>query len=404
MLGKFQYMSLSAFTLAVLSVFLLIAVRSAQAQTETVLYNFCAQGEPCRSGEDPESSLTPDGAGNFYGTTILGGANYPQACGLGCGVVFELSPDGQGGWSETVLYNFCSVNSPVFCADGYEPVGPVIEVSGNLYGTTTMGGMNQEGVIFELSPSGGIWTETVLFNFSGTVGGPVSGLIMDKTGNLYGATPGAEGAVYELSSNGSGGWTEQVIYSVAMSRAGLVMDASGNIYSVDKTQHVFELSPNGNGGWNASNILTFAGPNGYNPQSVPVLDSIGNLYGTTTGGGPVGGGTVWELSSSKKGWKEKVLHSFTATKKGLVPVGGIVLDSAGNIYGTTQEGGKANGIVFELSPPVSKGAYQEKILCTFNIKNGARPESSLVLDSAGNLYGTAAGGSRSGGVVFEVTP
>jgi uncharacterized repeat protein (TIGR03803 family) len=400
MLGKPQYVSVS--TLAILSALLLIAVRSAPAQTETVLYNFCAHGEPCLSGDDARSSLASDGQGNFFGTTILGGDNYPEACGLGCGVVFELSPDGQGGWNETVLYNFCSVSSPVFCADGYEPLGPVIEVSGNLYGTTSLGGLNQDGVVFELSPGDGGWRETILYNFGGTSGGPRSGLIMDKAGNLYGTAPGGEGSVFELSPDGNGGWTEQVIYSAPMDTAGLVMDSSGNIYGVDFKQHVFELTPNGKGGWNATNILTF---NGANPQSTPVLDSAGNLYGTTDVGGSTGRGTLWELSPGKKGWKEKVLHTFTGTKNGFDPVGGLVLDSAGNIYGTTMGGGKdENGIVFELAAPVGKGARTEKVLWNFNITDGALPNSSLVLDSAGNLYGTASGGSTGGGVVFEVTP
>ncbi len=400
-----------ALTLAVLSGLLLITVRSAGAQTETLLYNFCSQPN-CTDGFNPEAGLTADGAGNFYGTTNQGG--------LGFGTVFELSPNGVGGYDETVLYAF--TGGP----DGGYPVFVylLLDSAGNLYGTTAFGGASGSGVVFELSPAGGVWTETVLYSFDGSSGKPWNGLIMDSADNLYGFTtelnPGQSpdenpGSVYELSRNGNGGWTEQVLYSVDMGGwPGLVMDASGNIYGADYDQHIFELTPNGQGGWNATNIFTFKGANGLNPYGTPVIDRAGNLYGTTAAGGLGGNGTVWKLSPGNKGWEEKILHNFAAVREGITPVAGIVLDAHGNIYGTTVYGGTMSGeegtgqgTVYELVAPVGEGAYKEKVLWRFNDTgkriDGTHPYDSLILDSAGNLYGTAAGGADFG-VVFELTP
>ncbi|MGD0213448.1 MAG: choice-of-anchor tandem repeat GloVer-containing protein [Terriglobales bacterium] len=153
------------------------------------------------------------------------------------------------------------------------------------------------------------------------------------------------------------------------------------------------------------NLFTFG--SGSNLRGPLVLDSAGNLYGTTDNGGPLASGTVWKLSLGKKGWEEKVLHTFDGPgKDGFVPLAGVVLDAAGNVYRTTVDGGTGYGIVFELVAPLGKGAYKEKVLWAFNATDGADPSSSLFLDSAGDLYGTASGGQPpyGGGVVFEVTP
>ncbi|MGB6386580.1 MAG: choice-of-anchor tandem repeat GloVer-containing protein [Terriglobales bacterium] len=399
---------------------LLVAARPAQAQTETVLYNFPGSlTSPGVNGGNPQSGLTSDGAGNFYGTTLNGGAS-------GDGVVYELSPNGSGGWNQTVLYNFCSAPG---CADGAYPWGPVIfDNAGNLYGTAS-DGLNGYGVAFKLSPSGKRWTETVLYSFADGTGfgaGPACGLIMDPAGNLYGTFSYYTGSkkptnivrtVFELSPSG-GAWTEQVIYSlVQKSNAntlspGLTMDASGNLFG-SFTTTIFELSPNGNSGWTPAVIHTF--PNSTYADSTPVLDSAGNLYGTTEAGGASGKGTVYKLSRGKTGtWALATLHAFTGGEDGANSFGGIVFDAAGDIYGTTGYGGENNaGIVYELSP-VSKTShkYNEKILWNFDGTNGFGPSGTLILDSAGNLYGTtAAGGTSSNeqygsgfGVVFEVTP
>ena len=394
--------NISVVTLAVLCALLLTGARAVRAQTETVLWNFCSVGN-CSDGIGP-GGLTSDGAGNFYGMTVRGG-EYDG------GTAFELSPNGSGGWNETVLWNFNG-------ADGVFPSGSLIFDSlGNIYGTTFTGGANGYGVVFELSPTGASWTETVLYNFCSQKGcpdgaNPVNGLIMDPAGNLYGTTTfGSSIGVFELSPSG-GGWTYQVIYTV-VDPVGLTTDAAGNILGASD-YNVFELSPNGSGGWNPTVIYTFAGApkDGYGAQGVPVLDQAGNLYGTTYSGGTKNYGTVYKLSPITKGkkkgqWNEKILHSFRSSKDGANPSAGVVLDAAGNIYGTTYYGGKSGvGTVFELMAPAGTDKYyKEKVLWTFNGSDGMLPYGNPILDSAGNLYGTAnEGGSYNAGVVFEVTP
>jgi len=384
--------------LAVISAALLIAARPAQAQTETALYNFCSQPN-CSDGAGPQSSLTFDSAGNLYGTTSGGGA-------FGAGTVFELSPNGSGGWNEAVLYSFTGGT------DGGWPYysGVIFDSAGNLYGTAEIGGANGYGVVFELSPVGTSWTETVLYSFDFSGGAyPLSGLIMDPAGNLYG-TASSNGGAFELSPSG-GGWTEQVIYGAENMQAGLTMDAAGNIFGINQ-QTIFEVSPNGNGGWHSAVIYTFAdaSKDGSYPVGTLVLDDAGSLYGTTEYGGKTGSGTVYKLTpvttGKKKGtWTERILHTFNG-KNGSGPRAGLVFDAAGNIYGTTANGGRyGDGIGFELAAVVGKSSYKPTVLWTFGYDRGAGPFGSLILDSAGNLYGTTyAGGDYGAGVVFEVTP
>jgi uncharacterized repeat protein (TIGR03803 family) len=397
-------------TITVLAALLLIIARPAQAQTETVLYNFCSQ-PGCTDGGAPQAGLISDGAGNLYGTTGQVGSSD--------GVVFELSPNGSGGWNYSTLYSFCSEPN---CADGRWPYSHVIlDGSGNLYGITYYGGAYGGGVVFELSPGGGGWTETVLHSFGNGNDGyyPASGLIMDGSGNLYGTTlvggPSGYGIVYELSPS-EGVWTEQVLYSPGSTSGygineGLAMDAAGHIFGATFTT-AFELSPNGQGGWNPTVIHTFAGgPKDGADPGTPVLDKAGNVYGTTGYGGTKNYGTVWKLTPVTKGkkkgtWTEKILYSFKGKKDGIGPYsndGALVFDEAGNIYGTTQGGGGHNdGTVFELA--VSGTSYKEKVLWSFNGTDGTQPRCSLILDT-GNLYGTTdEGGSNGDGVVFEVTP
>ena len=386
----FGAMTFGALTLVALSALLFIAARPAQAQTETVLWNFNGG-----DGAVPQSGLTSH-EGNFYGTTYFGGI-------FGNGAVFELSPNGSGGWNETVLYSFTGG------ADGqYPDLSYVIfDGLGNLYTTASYGGTHGDGVAFELSPVGTSWTETVLYNFAGGTDGatPLGGLIVDPVGNLYGTTYGNGGTVFELSPS-VGGWTEQVIYSLD-DVAGLTMDAAGNIFGASVST-VFDLSPNGKGGWTPTVLHTFTGSpkDGSNAYGTPVLDKAGNVYGTTFYGGAKNNGTVYKLSLGKKGkWTEKILYSCKGGKKdGANPYAGIVLDAAGNIYGTTLAGGGSNdGTVYELVAPVGKGSYKEKVLWSFNGTDGAYPYDSLILDSAANLYGTTSrGGSSNAGVVFEL--
>jgi uncharacterized repeat protein (TIGR03803 family) len=388
----------TALKLAAIVVLLLIFARSAQSHAQTVLYNFTGGSD----GGWPEGGLTMDGAGNLYGTTYYGGTN-------DAGTVFELSPNGSGGWTETVLHSFTGG------ADGGFPyvANVIFDSAGNLYGTAEHGGAYGYGVVYELSPGAGGWTETVLYNFTGGASGgyPVSGLIMDGLGNLYGVTwiygeqYGATPGTFELSPSANG-WTEQVLWGTGSS-SGLTMNAAGDVFGLGWDDSVFELSPNGSGGWNGAVICFLAGHlrisygGSYGPL---VLDQAGNVYGTSYGQGK-SEGTVYELSPAENGsWTQTVLHSFAASKDGVNPYGGITFDWAGNIYGTTDGGGEfGDGTVFELTAPVGTGSYKEKVLWSFNGTDGSVPSGNLILDSAGRLYGTAYKGGTSGeGVVFEV--
>jgi uncharacterized repeat protein (TIGR03803 family) len=383
---------------------LLVASHSAQAQTETVLYNFVGGSD----GANPQSRLTSAGNGNFYGTTY-GGAS-------GAGTVFELSPNGSGGWNETGLHSFSGGLN--IGPDGSGPSGPVIFDSvGNLYGTTRFGGTDyfycSYGTLFELSPAGSSWTETVLFSESctqpsSTGAFPVNGMIMDPAGHLFGTTSangGLPGTVFELSPS-AGGWTEQVIYSTGgETPTGLTMDAGGNIFGATPST-VFELWPTQSGVWNAKILHNFMG---YPYDGIAAVGTLvlrqGRLYGTTQRGGAYDRGTVYKLSLRANGaWTEDILYSFPGGKKGTHPMAGIAIDAVGNIYGTTELGGTFGlGTVFELAD-LGSSHYQNVVLWSFSGNDGKYPLASLILDGERNLYGTTSlGGSSNAGVVFKVS-
>lgn len=387
-----------------LSAMLLMATRHAQAQTEEVLYNFTGTSD----GSLPTSSLTLNN-GNLYGTTSSGG--------LGFGTVFELSPNGTGGWTEATLYSFCSVTG---CPDGQNPTyaNVIFDSQGNLYGTAFGGGASGYGVVYELTNSGGTWTETVLHNFANAPDGanPENGLIMDGAGNLYGiafagGTGNGNGCVFELSPSG-GAWTEKVLYDINSTHSGLTLGPNGTIYGTTYGT-IFELTLNHSGVWVPTVLYTFnpadSATEGSNPVGTPALDTAGNLYGTTLTGGANNVGVVFKLTASTTvPWVETLLYSFGGNAQfgpnGASPIAGVVFDSKGNIYGTTKAGGvKGAGTVYELVAPANgKGAYKEHVVFNFNGENGAAPKSSLIMDSLGYLYGTTYGGGANGeGAVFE---
>jgi uncharacterized repeat protein (TIGR03803 family) len=406
----------AASMLAVLSVLLLVSPRTAHAQTETVLYNFCSiqVSGVCQDGNWPASNLTFRD-GNYYGTTTYGGVGN---MGFGGGTVFELAPNGSGGWQETVLYSFCSVVGGYICVDGGFPQGPVIfDSAGNIYGVTPAGGNTCEltygcGAVFELSPVGLGWTETVLYAFCpggscqyGIEPGAIT--VMDSAGNLYLTN---SSGVLQLSPS-SGVWTIRLIsFNTINPNVGLV-DSSGNIFVLAPSptagqQALFEVSPNGKGGWTTTELYSFKGSGGY--WSNLAMDQAGNFYGEWQGDGKTAPGTVYQLSPGTSGWTKKTLFTFdydNSALDGFSPSGGLVLDSSGKIYGTTNQGGTYGlGTVFELVP-VGLGNYEEKVFWSFNGTDGSYPSGSPILDSAGNLYGTTTqGGSTGNGVVYEVTP
>lgn len=378
-----------------------------------------------KDGANP-AGLVFDIAGNLYGTTGSGG-NYNANCYTGsCGVAFQLTPNGDGTWTEHVIYYFYS-NSP----DGINPDnGLTFDSAGSLYGMTNHGGDYGNGTVFELTPEEGGWTETVLHSFDWPDGAnPQGGVIFDGSGNLYGTTAWgcSMGCLFEMTPNG-GTWTETVIDSLSYSDgyypvASMVFDAAGNLYGTTAFGGndgcsplgngcyglgvVFKLSPNGNGTWTEHVLHTFTGgKDGESPDGPLVFDSAGNLYGTAYAGGSHGYGNVFRLTPNSNGtWTEHVLHQFTGGKDGSMPFGGVVFDTAGNLYGTTTVGGAHGyGVVFELTPKLT-GPWKETVLHSFNNTPGAYPWSGVVLDGAGNIYGTAAGdGTKTFGAVFEITP
>ena len=388
---------------------------------ETVLHNFRNNG---LGGASPRGGLVADAAGNLYGTTTTGGSN-------NVGTVFELLPNGTGGWKEKVLHNFSNDGK-----DGNRPSGALIfDAAGDLYGATPYGGAHQDGVVYELIPqAGGGWKEKILHTFGGNANhmgqGPFGNLVFDGAGNLYSTTEagGADGGgtVFELMPDADGVWTEKVLHvfntlegDAYYPISGLTFDGAGNLYSttwvggLHGQGTVFELSPNTNGSWTQKVLHSFShnGIDGYQPFAGVILDAAGNVYGTTEGGGAHDGGTVFKLSPRADGtWKETVLHNFQNNgSDGYRLFGGLTLDPTGNLYGTTSLGGASNGgTVFELKPEAS-GAWSEVVLHSFNDngKDGSSPfpGAPLIFDSAGNLYGTTvAGGTGGAGTVFEVQP
>jgi uncharacterized repeat protein (TIGR03803 family) len=279
---------------------------------ETVLHAFTGGDD----GANPEigSGLIFDAAGNLDGTTYGGGTFFG-------GTLFRLSPSGNGGWNETVLYSFGN--------GATLPDGPLVfDAGGNLYGTSAGGGAFDMGTVFKLSPGAGdTWTETVIYEFGDRSWAPSGGVIFDSAGNLDGTA-----------------------------MLGPFPDfCGGNGCGV-----VFQLSPDGNGGWTYTNIYTFHGHrDGAFPAAGLTLDAAGNLYGTTTVSGhdddivntPFRSGTVFELSPVGGGWQEIILHWFGTPRAGGDPQSNLVRDAAGTVYGTTPEGGAfGQGVVFKIVP------------------------------------------------------
>lgn len=390
-----------AITVAVIAALATFAASPAHAQTQAVLYNFT--GTP--DGANPYGGLTLHG-GNLFGTTYSGGL-------YGLGSVFELTPNGNGGWTETVIYNFCPVAPS--CTDGSNPTfgNVVFDKAGNLYGTTYQGGSTGDGVVFKLSAASGNWTQTVIYNFLGQpdAAKPVNGLITDAAGNLFGTAYSGgvvgNGAVFELSPTGLGTWTERVIANVSSLFGGLVMNASGYLFGTASAS-VYALVPDGSGGWKQYTVFTFnptyAAQQGSNPNGTLAIDSKGLLYGTTVSGGKNNLGVVYRLlPSTTAKFTEKILYNFGAN--GTQPHAGVVIDSLGNLYGTTTAGGKNNaGVVYELLPNTT-GGYSEKVIQPFIGINGAVPYAPVILDSQNYLYGTTFyGGANGMGTVYTANP
>lgn len=354
---------------------------------EKVIYSFKGGND----GAAPSGTLIFDGLGNLYGTTVTGGNSLCN--GEGCGTVFKLSPSSTGTWTETILYRFLA------STDGAQPgSGVIFDAAGNIYGTTDGGGCIEEcnGIIFKLAPNpDGTWTESILYTFLGGLdGGFPTALVLDSSGNLIGASASGGignsicdcGTVYQLSpaantaSNEAAGttWTKTILYSFN------------------------------------------DGLDGGNPSSPLKFDHAGNLFGETFDGGSFacpqsGCGVVYELSPGSEGWSFSTAFTFNGVdgSKGSQPTGGLGLDSEGNLYGMTSGGGdlacnngNGCGTVFKLTPRTA-GGFAYSMLFEFNGATGSDPEGGVIVDATGNVYGTTfAGGNPTCncGVTFAITP
>ena len=322
--------------LAVLAITLTLWAATIASAKENVVVRFNGA-----NGGSPLGTLVSDGKGNFFGTSLNGGKKNCTSC---PGLVFEVSSNG----TVTVIHAFSG-------SDGLGPNGTLIrDGNGNLYGTTAGGGASQEGVAFELSPQGnGTWTETVLHSFGGGQDGvvPHGAIALDSQGNLYGTTNGGgtnnQGTVYQLTPQGNGTWSETILHSFGA-----------------------------------------AGDRGL-PLGGVTLDSHGNIFGTSHGGGANSVGEVYQLVPKGNGqWTENIIYSFTGSLDGGVPMTPVTLDASGNVYGSTQNGGnkfRYGGTVFKLSPG-SSGSWTFNLLHAFGGGTDGYDPSAVAFDGVGNLY------------------
>ena len=410
--------SIPIFVTLFILTFVAVAALPMQAQTFTVLHKF--KGPP--DGGFPNGGVIVDSKGNLYGTTSEGGTG---SCDGGCGTVFRLSPSGK----VTILYSFTGTNG-----DGKYPQGGLVrDISGNFYGTTYGGGTSGAacdgygcGTVFMMDSAG---HETVLYSFSGGVDGatPEAGVVRDSKGNLYGTTK--LGGLYEWGTvfmvDTSGTETVRHSFDGAMGDGGdvvggLILDSAGMLFGTTQgggivNSHclpgleigcgtVFQISTTGD----ETVLYDFSGHgDGNTPSGNVARDNAGNLYGTSQPQPTVGYGTIFKLDAAG-GFI--VLHTFTGGAGGADPFAGLVRDSAGNLYGTTYQGGGGGatcqtfdggcGIAFELSPT---GKFS--VLHSFTGgADGGWLFAPLALDSKGNLYGTASIGGVGDGTVFKITP
>lgn len=417
-----------------------IVASGASAYTLKSLYSFCPEFG-CRDGMWPVGGLVADASGNLYGVAKSGGNGKGTTEG---GTVFELSPNGSGAWTYQVLHNFCAKAD---CADGEEPIsGLIIGSDGTLYGTTFAGGTHSNGVVFKLVPNAGhtAWRETVLYNFcalsacadgtepSGVLAyqGAASGVPYDGTSPLYATTwlGGAhdQGVVFRLASDRRGRFSETVLHDFCPStgcadgqspRTGVVIDGTGALYGVtylggaNQQGALFKLTNTGGDSWSESVLASFCSErhctDGQQPSAVPVIDGTGALYGVTLQGGNRGKGLLYTYASGSL----SALYAFcpgTKCTDGAAPESPVILDASGNLFGTTSQGvndanhNTPHGKAFEWN-----GSYQ--VLYNFcsqaNCTDGDLPSSPLLLDSSGNLFGeTLQGGSGNSGTVYELVP
>jgi uncharacterized repeat protein (TIGR03803 family) len=312
-------------------------------------------------GNTPMGAVVFDAAGNLYGAVNQATVNQR-------GGVFKLTPSATGQWTETTIYSFGSATN-----DGQNPNSGVTEdAAGNLYGVTLYGGTDGQGIVYQLTPNlNGTWTESILHNFAGRpdAGSPAGEVSFDQAGNLYGTTvfggTNALGAVYELSPASGGAWTEKVIYSFDGTQGQtpegpVTLDATGNVFGLTNAGGkygegtAFELIPGAGGSWNFSLVHTFgaSGDGGFPSNAYLTAGSVDTFYGTTFIGGAIGGGTVFRLKLEAGGqWSEELVHSFGAANDGSAPYGSVTVGPGNALFGGTSYGGTAGtGVIYEVTP------------------------------------------------------
>ncbi len=406
-----NWMGRIAVVSAIALLMMLATASIADAQSYHVIYNFSG----CFDGNLPSNTLLLDKAGSLYGTTVEGGAG----CGVGgLGVAFQLRHSGNG-WVYSTMHAFTGGNQ-----DGGAPYsygGLAVGPDGGYYGTTSLGGVANAGVVFRLHPRAqGVcrtvacprWAEDIVHQFAGSPDGeePLGSVAFDAAGNIYGTTVHGGpvlGAAYMISPVGNG-WTENVLTGVEGDPLGsLVMDHSGNLYGITFSGGsigrgtVFELMPT-QAGWMMNVLHTFlGGDDGQNPFGGLVFDAQGNIFGSTTQGGSGRGGTIFELSPGDNGWTFNTIYSLAGTDG---PTSALTRDAAGNLYGTTTgDGIFEQGSVFKLSH--SDNGWSLTDLYDFSGGSDGRGAlGGVTMDANGNLYGTTAfGGTSDVGVVWEIT-
>ncbi len=327
---------------------------------ETIIHDFRRKPD----GSVPESRLVVTAKGTPVGTTYTGGA-------FDMGSVFVATrPRSPGNpWTERVIYSFGSVSG-----DGINPNAGLLSGPSGFYGVTSGGGANNRGTVFQLTPPsvpGGPWTETILYSFKGGADAafPSSALIRDNSGNLYGTTTlggtSNVGAVYQLSPGPGGTWAETVIHSFtgpdgSLPNGRLQLGPNRVLYGTTDgggagdAGTVFQLTPSSGGIWTESVLYSFSGgsPDGGNPMGGVTLGKLGKLYGTAAHGGANGAGVVFELDPPTGGgnWTQTVLHAFTSAD-GFAPESELTLRN-GRAFGTTTQGGLfGTGTAFTVTLP-----------------------------------------------------
>jgi uncharacterized repeat protein (TIGR03803 family) len=409
-------------TVRILAVAILIASPYTFAQTLTTLYSFGAQQH---DGADPMSGIVFDKAGNIYGSAAISGSQN------GDGTVFKLARSlDDDSWTETTVHRFRGT------PDGSEPESlPVLTASGKLFGTTYGGGANSGGTVFVSTPpaaAGGSWTTKTLYSFGAFKGdglNPNHGLIAAFGGFCGVASNGGagrRGSVFLLTppATATGTWTETILYSfktvpdAAFPSSPLTIDKSGNLYGTtlqggaNNLGAIYEMSPPAvaGGAWTETVIYSFSGTDGTLPIGRLVLDSSGALYGTTDGGGTKEEGTVFKLTppaTAGAPWTESILFNFSGGSDGGNPSAGVTLDKNGRIFGPASSGGDGGpdfgGVIFVLNPPaVEGGEWTETILHHFGGPDGFSPVAPVVLRQDG-IYGTTMlGGDFGKGTIFRL--